>query len=266
MDAKPFAAPPAGLLARKGEARPAMRRPQLTTSVHPVLPVSVQEDLGWNDMGHDRAGLGADATGAAMPGAGAETPAPPPLTMMAAQRDDGVRLAAASAPAPDAPRPRNRKAARPLEASRASQAQAQTSQSQAPRAPVSGDDRGAPASSSSSAAAMPSDPAPAPRLPHRRARGGAPIDAAALARALLPRSRPAAFTLRLDPDRHLRLRLACALIGRSAQSLVTEALDHFLDGRPEFAVSTYSGLSGIAREDEPESPHETRTTSGVGPQ
>lgn len=259
MDAKPFAAPPAGLLARKGEARPAMRRPQLTTSVHPVLPVSVQEDLGWNDMGHDRTGLGADATGAAMPGAGAETPAPPPLTMMAAQRDDGVRLAAASAPAPapDAPRnrPRPRKAARPLEASQPPQA---------PRAPVPGDDRGAPASSSSSSAAMPSDPAP--RLPRRRARGGAPIDAAALARALLPRSRPAAFTLRLDPDRHLRLRLACALIGRSAQSLVTEALDHFLDGRPEFAVSTYSGLSGIAREDEPESPHETRTTSGVGPQ
>lgn len=257
MDAKPFAAPPAGLLARKGEARPAMRRPQLTTSVHPVLPVSVQEDLGWNDMGHDRAGLGADATGAAMSGAGAETPAPPPLTMMAAQRDDGVRPAAASAPAPDAPRPRNRKAARHLEASQTPQA---------PRAPVPGDDRGVPASSSSSSAAMPSDPAPAPRLPRRRARGGAPIDAAALARALLPRSRPAAFTLRLDPDRHLRLRLACALIGRSAQSLVTEALDHFLDGRPEFAVSTYSGLSGIAREDEPESPHETRTTSGVGPQ
>ena len=43
----------------------------------------------------------------------------------------------------------------------------------------------------------------------------------------------AAFTLRLDPERHLKLRLACALSGRSAQLLVTDALDQFLDGMPE---------------------------------
>jgi hypothetical protein len=43
----------------------------------------------------------------------------------------------------------------------------------------------------------------------------------------------AAFTLRLDPERHLRLRLACAVSGRSAQLLVTDALDQFLDGMPE---------------------------------
>jgi len=43
----------------------------------------------------------------------------------------------------------------------------------------------------------------------------------------------AAFTLRLDEDRHLRLRLASALSGRSAQMLVTEALDAFLDTVPE---------------------------------
>jgi hypothetical protein len=43
----------------------------------------------------------------------------------------------------------------------------------------------------------------------------------------------AAFTLRLDPDRHLKLRLACALNGRSAQQLVTEALDEYLASRPE---------------------------------
>lgn len=56
----------------------------------------------------------------------------------------------------------------------------------------------------------------------------------------LPRSRivpgaktKAAFTLRLDPERHLRLRLACAVTGRSAQMLVTEALDAYLDGLPE---------------------------------
>ena len=43
----------------------------------------------------------------------------------------------------------------------------------------------------------------------------------------------AAFTLRLDAERHLRLRLAVATRNRSAQALVTEALDALLDGLPE---------------------------------
>ena len=43
----------------------------------------------------------------------------------------------------------------------------------------------------------------------------------------------AAFTLRLDPDRHLKLRLACAVGGRSAQQLVTDALDQLLASMPE---------------------------------
>jgi hypothetical protein len=38
----------------------------------------------------------------------------------------------------------------------------------------------------------------------------------------------AAFTLRLDAERHLKLRLACTIRNRSAQQLVTEALDDFL--------------------------------------
>lgn len=43
----------------------------------------------------------------------------------------------------------------------------------------------------------------------------------------------AAFTLRLDPDRHLRLRLASAVRHHSAQQLVTEALDAYLDSLPD---------------------------------
>ncbi len=39
----------------------------------------------------------------------------------------------------------------------------------------------------------------------------------------------AAFTLRLDADRHLKLRLASTIMGQSAQQLVTEALDALLD-------------------------------------
>ena len=41
--------------------------------------------------------------------------------------------------------------------------------------------------------------------------------------------RRAAFTLRLDPERHLKLRLAATMHGTSAQALVTEALDAMLE-------------------------------------
>ncbi len=44
-----------------------------------------------------------------------------------------------------------------------------------------------------------------------------------------------AFTLRLDADRHLLLRLASALENRSAQMLVTDALDAFLNTLPDVA-------------------------------
>jgi hypothetical protein len=57
-------------------------------------------------------------------------------------------------------------------------------------------------------------------------------------RAPKPRAAPgskakAAFTLRLDSERHLKLRLACAVNGRSAQQLVTDALDQLLVDMPE---------------------------------
>jgi hypothetical protein len=42
------------------------------------------------------------------------------------------------------------------------------------------------------------------------------------------RAGKAAFTLRLDADRHLRLRLTSAVTNRSAQQLVTEAVDALL--------------------------------------
>ena len=52
-------------------------------------------------------------------------------------------------------------------------------------------------------------------------------------RASLAARDKAAFTLRLDPDRHFRLRLACAVRGRSAQQIVTGALDEILKTFPE---------------------------------
>ena len=62
-------------------------------------------------------------------------------------------------------------------------------------------------------------PAPAPRRQSKP-------------RAMAGSKGKAAFTLRLDPDRHLKLRLACALDGRSAQMLVTQALDQLLGEMP----------------------------------
>ncbi len=58
----------------------------------------------------------------------------------------------------------------------------------------------------------------------------APVAAArAPARTAIRASeRRAAFTLRLDPERHLKLRLAATMQGVSAQVLLTEALDAML--------------------------------------
>lgn len=54
-------------------------------------------------------------------------------------------------------------------------------------------------------------------------------------KSALADGRRAAFTLRVDAERHLKLRLACAVSNRSAQQLVTEALDRLLADSPEVA-------------------------------
>ena len=58
----------------------------------------------------------------------------------------------------------------------------------------------------------------------------------------------AAFTLRLDPDRHLRLRLACAVAHKSAQALVVGALDAFLATQPDVSkLARAAGSDGTAK-------------------
>lgn len=69
--------------------------------------------------------------------------------------------------------------------------------------------------------------------PGRRTKGGKVV------RSALSEGRKAAFTLRLDQYRHLRLRLACMLDQRSAQAVVIEALDRFLADQP--------GIEDLAR-------------------
>ncbi|WP_284124520.1 hypothetical protein [Parerythrobacter aestuarii] len=70
---------------------------------------------------------------------------------------------------------------------------------------------------------------PAPQKPVSEA---AP-KAVAKRRSALARGRRAAFTLRLDEERHLKLRLLSTVKGRSAQQIVTEALDSLLESSPD---------------------------------
>jgi hypothetical protein len=69
-------------------------------------------------------------------------------------------------------------------------------------------------------------PAPAPRK-------SAPVVPLPKPSAPAASGRKAAFTLRLDAERHLRLRLAAAVTRRSAQQIVSAALDEFLASIPE---------------------------------
>jgi hypothetical protein len=86
------------------------------------------------------------------------------------------------------------------------------------------------------ATAEPFEAEPAPVAILRAAPAPAPVPAprrAPTVRAAAGSKSKAAFTLRLDPERHLKLRLACAVNGRSAQQIVTDALDHLLGDMPE---------------------------------
>ena len=197
MEAKPFASLSSGLLARKGAARPAMR-PQGFGQIGAAL-----EDLGWNDMGF-------------------EPPKP-----AAADRDpdhdafgdDVVEHLGAHptglTPVQSPVHDQQAEIAERLNGFDEAEAEEvdETPELYEPEA----DDE---PKSIEIIVAPVTVPAPA------------------LRRAPRPRAAPgtkgkAAFTLRLDPDRHLKLRLACAVDGRSAQQLVTDALDQLLERMPE---------------------------------
>lgn len=174
--AKPMASLSSGLLARKGQARPAMR-PQGFVGLDPGTSL---DDLGWNDMGSE-----------------AHAPAAAPVPPVLAQRQV---LAEEFTPAPQ------------------------------PAAP----------------------PEPAPVIAPEAVAEPAPrpvstATAARIGREVAAKKGKAAFTLRLDTDRHLKLRLASALSGRSAQLLVTEALDVFLETLPEVGALASQLPAGKAR-------------------
>lgn len=69
-----------------------------------------------------------------------------------------------------------------------------------------------------------------------RQQRGLTHDLGAERNSALTAGRRTAFTLRVDAERHLQLRLACTVQGRSAQALVTEALDRLLAEQPGIAA------------------------------
>ena len=197
-EAKPFASLSSGLLARKGAARPAMR-PQGFGQVGNGL-----EDLGWNDMGFE---------------------APKPAEALRddehdAFGDDVVEHPRSVHPTGLTPvqSPVHDQQAEIVE--RCNGADEEVEEDEIDETaeffePII-DEKPAPAI----VAAPIVVPAPAPRrAPRSRAAPGS--------------KGKAAFTLRLDPERHLKLRLACAVDGRSAQQLVTDALDQLLERVPD---------------------------------
>jgi hypothetical protein len=198
---KPFASLSSGLLARKGAARPAMR-PQGFGQIGGNL-----EDLGWNDMGF-------------------EAPKPVEAPRDADHDAFGEEIA-------EHPSLHGHAGLTPVNSP------VHTQQAEIVDRFNGDEDEGA--EGADETVEIVSDNS---ELPPQQVEAKAPMyvvpsaPAPAARRASKPRSAPgtkgkAAFTLRLDPERHLKLRLACALTGRSAQLLVTDALDQFLDGMPE---------------------------------
>jgi hypothetical protein len=188
---KPMGSLSSGLLARKGQARPAMR-PQGFGGFGGVT--QGLDDLGWNDMG------GRDAAA-----------------------EPVVQPVAADAPAPEAPlAPVAVPLAPPVVAAE-------------PAAPVL----------VPLAAALPeagAEPIPTVLVEREALKAQVETPAAVKSVSLPTAARlrretqhagKAAFTLRVDADRHLRLRIATAITNRSAQDLVTQGLDALLGAIPE---------------------------------
>lgn len=196
---KPLASLSSGLLARKGQAKPAMR-PQ--GFAHFGSVADQIDDLGWNDMGQHEDVARTPPTVAVAPSFGVAQ-VPPVLVQREELLDEIVKVVAVEAT-------RSEPAA-------AQQPIAEPSQP-APTSEAAVDDVAAEVEAE---AAAPFAPLVMPvKRPSNRAKP--PVDEAAPARS------KAAFTLRLDADRHLRLRLASALRNQSSQVIVTAALDAYL--------------------------------------
>ncbi len=221
---KPSASLSGVLLARKGGARPAMRRPAIAENDGEAA--AAQDDLGWNDMGYDVN--------------------PAPDAPMDSGHDSRINPLAAAVPEvkPEV-RQQQELIARQL------QAQPETDY---PKEDI-GEATKSPSLSVGGVWAAEVDETDEAEISKKPVLMEKPVKtetasvkaetpvvavepSTAVAAAPKKRAAPgskskAAFTLRLDKERHLKLRLACAVNNKSAQNLVTEALDALLDNMPE---------------------------------
>jgi len=196
---KPLASLSAGLLARKGGARPAMRRAPLGMGAAAPMTDPMTgggyDDLGWNDMGYD---VDPDQNAAAEP----------------ARMVDLKPLLAGSVLTHNAEAEHAVEDSVGHELTDALAAGFEPEATPVPeivRQQESLLDRVA-------AVARKVETRPAPKAKKERA---------------LRAREKAAFTLRLDAERHLRLRLASAVTNRSSQVILTDLLDEYLASLPE---------------------------------
>ena len=183
---KPLASLTSGLLARKGAARPAMRR-QMALG-HDGM-AGAHDDLGWNDMGYDV----------------------DPAIGVTERHESGLSPMVSHPPADVIPMP----GADPVDADHVAVEPEVVQQRRRVEA----------------LANAPMPPA-GPTAPRRTAR----------ARAEAGANGRFAFTLRLDGQRHLLLRLASAATNRSAQQILVAVLDDYFAGQP--AVSAMAAQLG----------------------
>jgi len=235
---KPFASLSSGLLARKGAARPAMR-PQGFGQSGAGL-----DDLGWNDMGFEAPKAVPAERDSEHDAFGEEIVEPP-------RSSHPTGLSPVESPVHGQQAEIADRFSSAADQEEFDEDYDETAELYDPNA-LDGDDEDeeveAEEADEEALYAEPEAPvfaAPEPEAPvfaaPEPAAYEAPAPAPAPRRAPQARSTPgakekAAFTLRLDKDRHLKLRLACAVNGRSAQMLVTEALDQLLRGMPEVDV------------------------------
>ena len=206
MSEQSFASLNPSLLARKGGAKPAMR-PQVAAIQDGGAAAQNLDDLGWNDMG-DMPKADNDSKVLQL------TPEPAnPEAEAEAHRND--ELAEADLAHAAAEKPVVVEQQELLVKKLAIQPVQDETIEEKPAEEVVEDIR-AEVSAEVSADVRVDSPAKFSAPPRRR-------------RSALERGKRAAFTLRLDAERHLKLRLACTLRGKSAQQLVTDALDSLLD-------------------------------------
>jgi len=199
-DPKPFASLSSGLLARKGAAKPAMR-PQAFGQIG-AMGI---EDLGWNDMGY--------------------APQAEPAPVYPIHRDPlPEHVPSSIAALTPAPRSASEQPAPEARVEVVEEVQA------APPPPVIEQQRAIEASFAEPHVQL----APAPAKPQAAVVPIQPRERQSRTpKTAVAKGPKAAFTLRLEAERHLKLRLACAVTRSSAQAIVTEALDQYLSSLPE---------------------------------